>query len=362
MSHAHAPQQHPSLFSGLLLSAVLAVAGIQLGNIKWFPAHGFSALTIAIVLGMIVGNTLYPMIAHSCAHGVGFSKQKLLRAGIVLFGLRLTFQNVADVGVAGIVIDTIMVGGTFILSVVIGTRVFGIDRKAAMLIGAGSAICGAAAVMAAEPVVRGRAEQVTVAVATVVIFGTLGIFLYPALYSMHIPFLPAAPAAFGIYEGSTIHEVAQVAAAAQSTDPLAASTGVITKMVRVMMLAPFLIFLSAWLARDPVHQAEGALLADGKASGKKAKIVIPWFAFGFIGVVLLNSIVPLHQAISGWVGHAIDFDTLLLSMAMAALGLATHVSAIRQAGIKPLLLATILFAWLVIGGALVNNVVNSLLH
>ncbi len=355
MTHAHAVKPTPSLLNGLLLSGVLAIAGIELGSIKWFPDHGFSALTIAIVLGMIVGNTLYPKIAHSCAHGVGFSKAKLLRAGIVLFGLKLTFQNVADVGVAGIIIDTIIVGGTFILATVLGTRVFGIDRKAAMLIGAGSAICGAAAVMAAEPVVRGRAEQVTVAVATVVIFGTLGIFLYPVLYSMHIPFLPAAPAAFGIYEGSTIHEVAQVAAAAQSTDPLAASTGVITKMVRVMMLAPFLIILSAWLARDPEHQAE-----SGHAQGHKSKIVIPWFAFGFIGVVLLNSITPLHQAISGWVQHAIDFDTLLLSMAMAALGLSTHISAIRQAGVKPLLLALVLFIWLVVGGAAVNNIVNQM--
>lgn len=355
MSHAHAAKPHPSLIAGLLLSGVLAVAGLQLGKVNWFPAHGFSALTIAIVLGMIVGNTFYPMMAHSCAHGVGFSKQKLLRAGIVLFGLRLTFQNVADVGVAGIIIDTIVVGSTFVLATVLGTRVFGIDRKAAMLIGAGSAICGAAAVMAAEPVVRGRAEEVTVAVATVVIFGTLGIFLYPVLYSMHIGFLPAAPAAFGIYEGSTIHEVAQVAAAALSTDPLASSTAVITKMVRVMMLAPFLIFLSAWLARDPVHQAEG-----NQSTGKKNKIVIPWFAFGFIGVVLLNSIVPLHQAVSGWVSYAIDFDTLLLSMAMAALGLSTHITAIRQAGVKPILLATVLFVWLVIGGALINNLVNTL--
>lgn len=354
MSQAHTAKPHPSMVSGLLISFVLAIAGIQLGKIGWFPAHGFSALTIAIVLGMLVGNTLYPMVAKSCAHGVGFSKAKLLRAGIVLFGLRLTFQNVADVGWAGIIIDTIIVGVTFILAVVLGTRLFGMDRKAAMLIGAGSAICGAAAVMAAEPVVRGRAEQVTVAVATVVIFGTIGIFLYPFLYSLHLSFLPASPAAFGIYEGSTIHEVAQVAAAAQSTDPLAASTGVITKMVRVMMLAPFLIMLSAWLARDPEHQKD-----SGHVAGQKSKIVIPWFAFGFIGVVLLNSVVPLHQAISPWVQYAIDFDTLLLSMAMAALGLSTHLSAIRQAGIKPILLAGILFVWLVVGGAFVNNIVNA---
>ena len=341
--------QHQShLIYGLLLSAALAVAGMELGKITWLTAHGFSALTIAIVLGMVIGNTLYSRIAEVSGPGVTFSKQKLLRAGIVLFGLRLTLQDIAHVGMAGVLIDTLTLSTTFVLSWLIGTRVFGMDRKAAMLIGAGSAICGAAAVMAAEPVVRGRAEEVTVAVATVVVFGTLGIFFYPFLYSLHLSFLPASASAFGIYEGSTIHEVAQVVAAARSISVDAANTAVITKMVRVMMLAPFLIALSAWLSREASQEHA----SDGHQH--KAKLVIPWFAFGFIGVILFNSLNILPHVITA---AAIDLDTLLLAMAMAALGLSTHISAIRQAGIKPILLATILFAWLVVGGAFINNVV-----
>lgn len=350
MSHAHHAKPKPAIWWGLLLSAALAVGGIELGKISWFPNHGFSALTIAIVLGMVLGNTLYPSIGHVCGHGVDFSKKMLLRAGIVLFGLKLTLQNIAQVGWLGVSVDTIMLISTFVLSVFLGTRLFGMDRKASMLIGAGSAICGAAAVMAAEPVVRGRAEQVTVAVATVVVFGTLGIFLYPVLFHMGLSFIPSNTTAFGIYAGSTIHEVAQVAAAASSISADTANTAVITKMVRVMMLAPFLIILSAWLARDPEHNQD-QLTHD--ANGKKHKLAVPWFAFGFVGVVVLNSFIHLPKLIQG---PAIDFDTLLLSMAMAALGLSTHVSAIRQAGIKPILLASILFVWLVIGGALINNV------
>lgn len=357
MSHAHHHESRPSLLWGLLLSAALAIGGIELGKISWFPNHGFSALTIAIVLGMILGNTLYPAMGHVCGHGVDFSKRMLLRAGIVLFGLKLTLQNIAQVGWLGVSVDTVMLISTFILSVVLGTRLFGMDRKASMLIGAGSAICGAAAVMAAEPVVRGRAEQVTVAVATVVVFGTLGIFLYPVIYHLGLSFIPSNTTAFGIYAGSTIHEVAQVAAAASSISADTANTAVITKMVRVMMLAPFLIFLSAWLARDPEHNQ--SIAHEHHASGKKHKLAIPWFAFGFIGVVILNSFIHLPKPIQG---PAIDFDTLLLSMAMAALGLATHVSAIRQAGIKPILLASILFVWLVVGGAFVNDVAGLIIH
>ncbi len=354
MTHSHASHQHPPLWYGLALSALIALAGMQLGKLPWLASHGFSALTVAIVLGMIIGNTVYPAIAGKCSHGVGFSKQTLLRAGIVLYGLRLTFQDIGHVGMAGVVIDIIVIATTFILATVLGTRLFGIDRREAMLIGAGSAICGAAAVMGAEPVVRGRAEQVTVAVATVVIFGTISIFFYPLLFAMHLPFLPTDAKLFAIYEGSTIHEVAQVAAAAASsfTDVHNKGVAVITKMVRVMLLAPFLIILSAWLSRDPTHHD------DGHGHHGKKKMVIPWFAFGFIGMVIFNSLISLPKVI---VAPINDFDTLLLSMAMGALGLATHLTALRQAGIKPLLLATILFAWLVVGGAAINHIINAIM-
>ena len=118
-----------------------------------------------------------------------------------------------------------------------------------MLIGAGSSICGAAAVMAAEPVVRGRADQVTVAVSTVVVFGTIAIFLYPVLYHLNV-FGISSPAAYGLFAGSTIHEVAQVVAAGRAIGEQAAATAVITKMVRVMLLAPFLLGLSVYLSRE----------------------------------------------------------------------------------------------------------------
>ena len=166
--------------------------------------------------------------------------------------MRLTFQDVASVGIAGVLIDSIVLSSTFLLSWWAGTRLFGLDRKTAMLIGAGSSICGAAAVMAAEPVVSGRAEQITVAVSTVVVFGTLAIFVYPALYHLnaHHPVVAMSPAAYGLFTGSTVHEVAQVVAAGRAISESAANTAVITKMVRVMMLAPFLVILSLYLARS----------------------------------------------------------------------------------------------------------------
>lgn len=178
------PGPGQKLIPGLLLSAALAGAAILLGRSQWLQHNGISALTLAIVLGIVVGNTLYPRIAAGSAAGVGFSKQILLRAGIILYGLRLTFQDIAGVGLHGVLLDALMLASTFGLACLLGTRLFGLDRTTTLLIGAGSSICGAAAVMATEPVVRGRAEQVAVAVSTVVVFGTLGIFLYPALFQL----------------------------------------------------------------------------------------------------------------------------------------------------------------------------------
>lgn len=339
---------------GIALSGALAILSITIARLEWLQSNGIGALTLAIVLGMIVGNTVYPKVASFNAAGVGFCKQTLLRAGIILYGLRLTFQDIAQVGIAGVVIDALVMCSTFALSWWAGTRLLGLDRRTCMLIGAGSSICGAAAVMAAEPVVRGRPEQVTVAVSTVVVFGTLAIFLYPALYHLNAryPVVSISPTRYGIFAGSTIHEVAQVVAAGRAVSDAAANTAVIAKMVRVMMLAPFLVILSTYLSRS---DAAGA--AASQHTGRAARrIAIPWFALGFVAVAALNSTAVIPHAM---VGAAIDVDTGLLAMAMAALGVTTHVSAIRSAGIKPLGLAAILFAWLILGGGAINAAVSA---
>lgn len=342
------------LLLGLALCATVAATAIAIGQIAWFGSHGLSALTVAILLGIIIGNTWFPKIAHTVGSGVTYSKQTLLRAGVILYGLRLTLQDIGHVGLGGVLIDALVLSSTFSLALLLGTRLFKLDRTTAILIGAGSSICGAAAVMATEPVVRAHSEKVTVAVSTVVVFGTIAIFLYPPLFELnqHWGLVPEGARAFGIYAGSTIHEVAQVVAAARSVGPDAATTAVITKMVRVMMLAPFLIALSAWLSRSNAHQVEAA-------HADKPKLAVPWFAFIFIGVVIFNSFSLLPKAV---VDFAINLDTLLLAMAMAALGLTTHISAIRKAGVKPLMLAAILFAWLIIGGALINHFVSMIFH
>ncbi|MCS4273957.1 MULTISPECIES: YeiH family protein [Raoultella] len=342
------PTKHRTLWHfvpGLALTAVVTGAALWAGSFPAIAGAGFSALTLAILFGMIVGNTLYPKIWQPCDGGVIFAKQHLLRLGIILYGFRLTFAQIADVGVSGIAIDVLTLTSTFFIACILGQKIFGLDKHTSWLIGAGSSICGAAAILATEPVVKAEASKVTVAVATVVIFGTLAIFLYPAMYPLLAHWF--TPEAYGIYMGSTMHEVAQVVAAGHAVSPEAENAAVIAKMLRVMMLAPFLLFLAA-----RVKQLTPA------GSGEKGKITIPWFAIMFILVAVFNSFHLLPKAA---VDALVTLDTVLLAMAMAALGLTTHVSALKKAGAKPLLMALMLFVWLIVGGGAINLAVHALM-
>ncbi|AKA37659.1 YeiH family protein [Yersinia ruckeri] len=332
---------------GLVLTGILTAVAIHVGNMPWFVNLGLGALTLAILFGILLGNTLYPWLQTPCSAGVLLAKQQLLRLGIILYGFRLTFQQVADVGATGMLIDLLTLSSTFLLACWLGRKVFGLDRQTVMLIGAGSSICGAAAVMATEPVLKADASKVAVAVATVVIFGTLCIFVYPWFYqlNLHYQWLPFTQETFGIFAGSTIHEVAQVVAAGHAIGSEAENAAVITKMIRVMMLAPFLLVLSGYLSHN----------RHPSAQNQKSAITIPWFAVIFIAMAGFNSLHLLPEPV---VNHLITLDTILLAMAMAALGLTTHIGSIRQAGVKPLLLALLLFIWLIVGGGTINMLVQ----
>ena len=267
-------------------------------------------------------------------------------------GRKIDLARVEEGDARGAVGDQVAIGKAQVIdehqkAPLLGTKVFKLDQKTVLLIGVGSSICGAAAVMATESIVRARTEQVTVAVSTVIVFGTLALFLYPAMYYFNEQWqlLSLSPITSGIYIGATVHEVAQVAAAASSISAEAANTAVITKMVRVMMLGPFLLILSVYLSRRQLRETIN--MVGRRDPHKTARIVIPWFVLGFSAVIALNSLAILPGAI---VSGITQIDTFLLAMAMVALGLSSHISTIRRAGIMPLLFATSLFVWLIFGG------------
>mgnify|MGYP002229953685 FL=1 len=219
----------------------------------------------------------------------------------------------------------------------------------------GSAICGAAAVLGAEPVVKCEGHKTAIAVSTVVIFGTISMFLYPIMYRAGM-LDGLGDMGVAIYTGSTLHEVAHVAGAGNAMDPTdalgIAGTATITKMIRVMMLAPVLVIMSFALAKRK------SSTNGGKA--EKSKITIPWFAFGFIGIICLNSLLQYILGVDSVkeipLNGAIEYiDTFMLTMAMTALGTDTSIEKFKQAGAKPFLLAGLLYIWLVGGGYLLTK-------
>jgi uncharacterized integral membrane protein (TIGR00698 family) len=340
--------------AGLLFCALFALLSIRLGTTQWMQEHGLGSLTIAIMIGMLIGNSRFRPAQPIWSQGIAISKQQILRAGIILYGLRLTLQDVQMLGGAAIAIDALVLCSTFGLALFIGKKLLGLHDNLCILIGAGSSICGAAAIMATDPIVKGKANDVSIAVSGVVLFGSFSMLLYPFAYNwnLHHQWFDVSASAFGIFAGSTIHEVAQVIVAGKAVSDAATDTAVIAKMVRVMMLAPFLVIL-AW----GLSKLNSKIKNGGNQAQQKSPISIPWFAFIFIAVVILNSFVQIPSA---WKSELISLDNLLLAMAMLGLGLTTRLDAVKQAGIKPLLLTGSLWLWLISGGTLINYLVHLL--
>lgn len=305
------------ILPGLALAALIAAAAFALRHL---PGLGLvSPLILAILIGMALGNLIgTPAAARP---GAAFAMKRVLRAGIVLLGLQLTLQQVIAVGGVGVAVIVATLLATFIFTTWLG-RVLGVDAGLAQLIAAGSSICGASAVIATNTVTRARDEDVAYAVACVTIFGSLSMVLMPLAGGA----MGMGAHAYGLWAGASIHEVAQVVAAAYARGQEAGEFGTIAKLTRVMMLAPMMLMLG--------HAAARRLRARG-AEAASAAPPVPWFVLGFVSMVLLAS--------TGWVPPPIQpaataATQFLLATALAAMGLEIDIGKLAAAGLRPALL------------------------
>ena len=153
----------------------------DLGIFHFLKKLSVSPLIIGIVLGMLYANSLRNRLPETWVPGILFSSKQLLRLGIILYGFRLTFQNIIDVGGPAILVDVLVVLTTIMGGVYVG-KLLKMDKEVALLTSVGSGICGAAAILGAEATIKTKPYKTAVAVSTVVIFGTISMFLYPILY------------------------------------------------------------------------------------------------------------------------------------------------------------------------------------
>jgi len=350
-------QNRGGTISGILFVAIFAAAATYIAGLGPVKALGLSPLVIGIVMGIFYANTLHNHTPSEWQSGITFSGKKILRFAIVIYGFRITFQQIAEVGMDGFLVSLIMLTSTLIIGSWVGTKIFGMERDTSILTASGAAVCGAAAVLATEPVLKAEEYKTAIAVSMVVLFGTISMFLYPVLYTTIIEhatgFLHMTAREFGIYVGGTIHEVAQVVAVPASgpgAPTEMADAAVIVKMTRVIMIAPMLIVLGLYLAWD-------AKRAGGERN-EKTKLVIPWFAVYFIMVAGFNSFHLIPQNIVDVIN---EIDTFLLTMAMTALGMGTIFAKFKGLGLAPIYTALTMFVWLVVGGFVITKLVVEVL-
>ena len=263
---AFSPQNRKGTLSGILFVAIFAAAATYIAGLSPVKALGLSPLVIGIVMGIFYANTLHNQTPAAWHRGILFSGKKILRFAIVIYGFRITFQQIAAVGMDGFLVSLIMLSSTLIFGSWLGYRVFGMEKDTSILTASGASVCGAAAVLATEPVLKAEEYKTAIAVSMVVLFGTISMFLYPVLYEAFIKdavgFFHMDPRTFGIYVGGTIHEVAQVVAVPASvpgSPAEMANAAVIVKMTRVIMIAPCLLSLDSILRGVPEGQGAHAM-------------------------------------------------------------------------------------------------------
>ena len=320
---------------GILIILLFALVAFYIGDFEVVKSMSFSPMIVGIVLGMIYANTLRAALPATFTPGIQFCSKRILRLGIILYGFRLTLQDVTEVGIPAIIVDALMVTITICGGVMVG-KWLKMDKEISLLTSVGAGICGAAAVLGAESALRVKPYKTAVAVSTVVIFGTISMFLYPVLYRNGV--FSISPELMGIFTGASVHEVAHVVGAGNAMGESVGSVAIIVKMIRVMMLVPVLLVISYTVARK------------ASKSDAPGKINTPWFAILFLVVIVLNSFIPLSDSVRNGIN---TFDTFLLTMAMTALGAETSFDKFRKAGFKPFVLALILFCWLIVGGYLI---------
>lgn len=310
------------IWPGLALASIVAVTAYAVRQLPGMAT--FSPMILAIVIGIAFHNFAgTPIMAKQ---GVAFSMRRLLRIAIILLGLQLTIAQVIEVGGRGIGIIALTLVSTFAFTVWMG-RLLGIERKLTQLIAAGTSICGASAVIATNTVTKAQDEDVAYAVACVTVFGSVAMFAYPLLPGL----LHLDAHGFGLWSGASIHEIAQVVAAAFQDGQKAGEFATVAKLSRVMLLAPVVIALGLMAGRT------------SKQGAASARPPMPWFVLGFVAMVGINSVVTIPTEARSWI---VALTTFLLSVALAAMGLETDVAKLASRGLRPALLGALAFVFI----------------
>ncbi len=333
------------IITGVLLTLLVALSAQQLShyigeNLLGYKKSPISAVIIAIIIGMFLGN-LFPWFVN-IEKGFEFVAKFVLRLGIILLGIRLSFSELLAFGIKAIPLVIICIVG-ILLIVKFFIKYLKVSEKMSYLISIGTGICGATAIIATAPVINAKKEEVAYAIANITIFGVLAMFLYPYLANILFD-NQALPV--GLFLGTAIHETAQVAAsgliyADQFANPEVINSSTVTKLVRNSFLVIFIPLIAHFYnSKNNPGQSYSIIK------------IFPFFILGFIMFAVIRSVGDYYivQNIStvmdksSWkliISIIKNYSEIFLTMAMAAMGLLTNFAELKKLGAKPFLVGLI---------------------
>ena len=307
-----------------MVAALLAVAAQLIGNL----AELISPLIVAVALGVIAGNAFQIPWARP---GMRFAASRLLRIGVVLIGLRIAVDDLAAIGLPGLVVVALAVTVTFF-----GTQWMGrwmrVPHDLSLLIGTGYSICGVSAVAAMKGVVGADEEEAAYAIGLVTLAGSLSIVTLPLLGSV----IGMNPADFGTWVGGAVHDVAQTVATASTGGDEALTAAIVVKLTRVALLAPLVVGVA--LSRRRLNSAP-----TGNPIGETP--LIPLFVAGFLFMVGVRStgLIP-----DSWLTPIRQVESFLFTVSLVGVGFGVDLGRLRKLGGRPLALG--MAAWVLIAG------------
>lgn len=311
----------PEHLPGFVVAGVAALIGFAI-SWQW---TSISPLTASLLVGVALGNAA--QLPTRCDVGLKFSAREILRTGIVLLGLQLSFRQVADLGGRGIIAVIIVATTTFFGTQFIARRL-GVSPGLGLLTATGYSICGVSAISAMVGATDGTEEDATYAIALVTIFGSISIFVLPVLGH----FFQLGDVRFGMWAGSAVHDVAQVVATSTAYSHESLSPAVVVKLTRVLLLAP-IVATVAFMYR---HRQ----IATSKTTSPAP---LPLFIVLFLAMVAIRSTGTLSDGTLSFFQH---LEKICLALALVGLGAGVRFRKIRALGPRPVVLGVL--SWLLV--------------
>lgn len=303
---------------GIAFTVVIAAIGFALAKVPGFDRVGplASAIVIAVAYRQFFG---YP---EKLRAGIQFSSKRFLRFAIILYGLKLNIDIVLHQGLGLLARDIGVIAFAILATVWLG-KMLKAESSLTLLVGVGTGVCGAAAIAAVSPIIKAKDDDTAIGVGIIALVGTV----FSILYTLIRPLLPLTAVQYGIWSGTSLHEIAHVALAGAPAGPDGLAIALLAKLGRVLLLIPLCFILIYWMKRK------------NTGNSGDAKIEFPWFLIGFIlmslfGSYVLGKSIPVSQGIMDGISTA---TTFILTTAMVGLGLNVSLRDLRTKALRPLI-------------------------